>query len=74
MSASRTGAGEILNTPLNGEYIEIMMNTAAEAASEQIIKVTITVALGGTKRPKLMNITVNHDVTTTISGVDREFC
>ena len=59
------GADDIFRNPENGEYISKMIRMAAETASAPTSRVTITVGLGGARRPKLKNIatiqeTKNH--------------
>src|SRR5271165_4166320 len=60
LNASRIGSEEILSTPLNGVYISMMIKIAAETANAQITSATITVGLGGAKRPKPTKMATSH--------------
>ena len=68
------GAEEIFITPLNGEYMAMMMNTAAETASAQVTSVTRTAFVGRAKSPKLRKMMVNQETTTASRGNERLLC
>jgi len=66
------GAEDILRIPVKGEYISKIIKIAPETASAPTSRVTITVGLGGAKRPKLMKIATSHETRTTNRGIESE--
>src|SRR5271156_5603942 len=74
LNDSRTGAEEILSTPLNGVYISMMRKIAAETDNAQIASVTITVGFGGAKRPKPTKMATSQATRTTSRGMDMPVC
>ena len=58
--------------PLRGECNSRIRKTAHETEIAQKNRVKIAVALRGAKSPRLMNITVSHEATTSRSGVEAE--
>src|SRR6478672_4225 len=72
LRASRMGADDIFRNPVNGEYISRMIKMAPETASAPTSRVTITVGLGGARRPKLKKTATSQETNTTKRGSERE--
>src|SRR3981081_2372210 len=70
MSAARTGALEILRSPVYGEYNSRIRMIAPETDSAETNKLVITVPLGRAKRPKLMRSGVSQESRMMKNGMD----
>ena len=66
-SAAQESAGD-LNQPWKGAYISRIKKSAAATDSAHRIKVVITVALRGAKRPKLQKIMASQKTSATSNG------